>query len=234
MKLQKEIPVFSLNSITSRGWNISNYTDPDHVDLTFKAVHRDDYYIFIFQKQGRSRMMLDFNTVEINGCAVLCIMPGQVHQGIFADNVAAWFLATAPEMVKDTFRHFFKEQLPSTQLAEFGAEQSKSLSQIMELLADEHNHSDDQSISEEISRSLRDTCIGMIVREFQKPAETNDPVKSRTVIITRQFKRLLSHAFKTLKNPSGYAEFLNISPLVQPGLFPLLCSIKQITWDYHY
>ncbi len=44
--MQKVLPIFSLNLITQKGWDISNYAASENAELMFKAVHRDDHYIF--------------------------------------------------------------------------------------------------------------------------------------------------------------------------------------------
>jgi len=210
--MPKTLPIFSLNLITQKGWDISNYTAFENADLIFKAVHRDDHYIFIFQQKGRSRIMLDFDTVEIDGCAVLNIMPGQAHQGILADNVDAWFFAVDPNMVRDSFRHFFEEQVRVNQLVYLESDKSQILTQIMQLLNKMYVEPDAGVSMEEINRSLVDACIGIIVNEFKKLVVPESTKLSRTISITKLFKSLLLQSYRIMKTPASYAGVLNITP----------------------
>jgi AraC family transcriptional regulator, transcriptional activator of pobA len=73
----KAIPVFSLDAV--KGLIVTKFTDDK---VPGKPVHRDDHYIFIFQEEGESRLMVDFNGITLEGCAVLCLLPGQVHYGL--------------------------------------------------------------------------------------------------------------------------------------------------------
>lgn len=210
--MNKVLPIFSLNSPTQKGWEISNYKEIENADLIFKAIHRDDHYIFVFQQAGNSQIMLDFETVDINGSAVLCILPGQAHQGILADHVDAWFFALNPEMVKDSYRHFFEEQIPVTKLVKLSLKGVHTLTRMIELLSYMYNKAEDSFSLDEINRSLTDACIGVIVNEFKKSIMPENLSLSRPVIITRQFKSLLLQSFRVMKSPSNYAESLNISP----------------------
>jgi len=210
--MNKALPIFSLNSATQRGWEISSYKAIENADLIFKAIHRDDHYIFVFQQEGKSQVMLDFDTVEINGCAVLCILPGQAHQGILAEHVDAWFFAVNPEMVKDSYRHFFEEQIPVTKMVKLSIKDAQTLTRMMELLSYMDNQAEESYSLEEINRSLTDACIGVIVNEFNKSIKPENQSLSRTVLITKQFRSLLLKSFRVMKNPSNYAESLHISP----------------------
>lgn len=212
MKLKTHIPIFSLENSSKRGWEISKYSKEDNVDLIFKAVHRDDHYIFIFQQKGKSRIMIDFDTVSIDDAAVLCILPGQAHQGILAHHVEAWFLAVKPEMVKDSYRHFFVNQDSDPRLAAFGIQESKHLSQMMKLLTSLSDLHDENYYKEEVNRSLINACLGMIISEFQTLSPARYQNTSRSATITRLFRCLLLQAFKTMKTPAGYAAALHISP----------------------
>jgi len=210
--MNKVLPIFSLISATQRGWEISNYQTLENADLIFKALHRDDHYIFVFQQEGRSQIMLDFETVEINGAAILCILPGQAHQGILAEHVDAWFFAVNPEMVKDSFRHFFEELVPQTKLVSLAFNEVQTVTKMMELLSYMSNQPNESCSLDEINRSLSDACIGVIVNEFKKLIGPENPNLSRTVMITKKFRSLLLKSFRTMKSPSDYASSLSISP----------------------
>jgi len=210
--MNKVLPIFSLNLPSKKGWEINHFKAIENDDLIFKAVHRDDHYIFVFQQAGKSQIMLDFNTVELNGCAVLCILPGQAHQGILADHVDAWFFAVNPELVKDSFRHFFEELGSLIKLINLSFNGAQTLIRMMELLSYMDKQPEEPSSLDEINRSLTDACIGVIVNEFKKSVMPEDISLSRTVMITKQFRSLLLQSFRVMKSPSDYAESLNISP----------------------
>lgn len=211
MKQQQDIPILLLEEITPHGIKITRFRDSGEQALLFKAAHRDDHYIFVFQLQGKSRIMVDFNEIELTDCAILCILPGQVHQGISTSNVEALFIAVETALVKDSLRYIFEEKTPRQGSVALGKDDSVLLEQSIELLTVLSARVNQNSLQVEISRSLTDTCIGMIACAFDMVEDSTPGSLLRPVTITKQFKRHLSQSYKTERTPSGYAEMLNIS-----------------------
>ncbi|MBE9464016.1 AraC family transcriptional regulator [Dyadobacter subterraneus] len=211
MKQKKDIPILLLKEITRHGLKITRYKELDDQDILFKAAHRDDHYIFVFQLQGTSRIMVDFKEIALEGCAILCILPGQVHRGVSADKVEALFIAIETALIKDSLRHIFEEKVPQQAITHLAENDSILLEQSIDLLVALSEHADKGSLQLEIIRSLTDTCTGMIACEFDAVEDSNYGSTLRSVIITKQFKRYLSQSYHIERTPSGYAKRLNIS-----------------------
>lgn len=177
-----------------------------------KGVHRDRYYSFWFLKEGAVKIMVDFKTFQITGPAILCIMPGQVHQGLWMENVVGWFVAANVNMVPHHVRTIFEESLVPISPVSVDKKQTMWLNHCAELL---HGTYYDESAGEKdklgIIQSLLDaytTRFGSVFAQNTKPEKV---VESRALQLTRQFRILLRQQFKTVKSPSEYARHLNIS-----------------------
>ncbi|MVT40768.1 helix-turn-helix domain-containing protein [Chitinophaga oryziterrae] len=180
----KQIPVFSLDMM--EGLVIERF---EKAEVPVKPAHRDDHYIFIFQEEGHSKVMVDFNELTIDGCAVLCILPGQVHQGISATDTVAWFIAIDSELVSPVFQ----PNKPAA-IAEAGI-----LKRSISLLYDIK-----EKMPRQVVRSLTDACLGMFAQAYGPSHQDH----SRAHVITRHFKSLL---VKFNSSPADYASSLNIS-----------------------
>jgi AraC family transcriptional activator of pobA len=230
MKQQKEIPILLLEEITQHGFRITRYRESDDQDLLFKAAHRDDHYIFVFQLQGRSRIMVDFNETEINGCAILCILPGQVHQGISAKNVEALFIAIETALIKDSLQYTFEEKVPIQGSVTLAEDDAALLERGIELLMNISARPAEGNLRAEINRSLTDTCMAMIASTFDSVEDSTHGSHLRPVIIAKQFKRLLSQSYKTERTPSGYAGLLNISASYLNEAVKLVTGFSASYW----
>lgn len=191
----KAIPVYSLDE--RKGLIVTQFTG-DKVPV--KPAHRDDHYIFIFQEEGRSRLMLDFKEIVLEGCCVLCILPGQVHYGLAVTNTLAWFLAVDPEWINDRLRPLF---LANTTVK---VEQAAIIKRAVLLLSEIS-----ETMPAAVIRSMLDACMGMFAAAYEQIATPEHISGSRVNIINRQFKTLLSQSYKTMKSPADYATQLNIS-----------------------
>lgn len=211
MKQKKETPILTLEEITRHGLKITRYQGTDDQDLLSKAAHRDDHYIFVFQLTGQSTIMVDFNKIEINGCTILCILPGQVHQGISAKQVKALFIAIETALIKDSLQYIFEDKVPLQGSMALDKVDAVLLERSIELLMDISNRPGESNLHAEISRSLTDACIAIIASAFDSIEDSTSGSHLRPDIIAKQFKRLLSQSYKTERTPSGYAGLLNIS-----------------------
>jgi len=191
----KAIPVFSLDAV--KGLIVTKFTDDK---VPEKPAHRDDHYIFIFQEEGESRLMVDFNEITLKGCTVLCLLPGQVHYGLSVSNTVAWFLAVNPEELNEKIRPVF---VPDTPVK---IDNPELIKRAILLLSDAGN-----VMPYQVTRSLLDACLGMFAATYEQIAHCKTS-GLRVNIITHAFKTLLlQQSYKTMKSPADYATHLNIS-----------------------
>lgn len=205
MSKRNKIPLHSLERSTL-GIEVKKLGELGEKETSFIShVHRDAYYIFLFQQKGQVRMMIDFKEVEANGSSVLCILPGQVHHGISAEDAVLWFMALDGTLVNEQFRSAFEERSGAARIQDAAAARLDACFTVLEELLREQDQY-------QVMRSMTDVVLGLFAGIFSAAEENTDETHSRTGIITRQFRSLLKSSFREMKRPSAYAEALNISP----------------------
>ena len=206
MSKRNKIPLHSLGSNTL-GIEVKKLEGVGEEEKTsfINHMHRDAYYVFLFQQKGQVRMMIDFKEVETNGTSVLCVLPGQVHHGLSEKDAVLWFLALDGSLMHEQFRSAFEERNGALPVSATVAARLDACFTVLEGL---HREQDQY----QVTRSMTDVVLGLFAGIFAAAEESTDEVHSRTRIITRQFKLLLKRNFREMKRPSAYAEALNISP----------------------
>ncbi len=171
----------------------------------WNQAHRDENYLLFFQLEGHSRLVVDFQEVNIHGCAVYCLLPGQVHYGLSMVNSMAWVLATDAVRIKENHRAVLTEFAIRNQPVAMPASKGKLLRDsilLLEKLGDEYPE----------DTSMLEVCIGQFVAACQRDQLLSAHAPLRPLLITRQFRSLLMVNFRDMKSPSEYASALNISP----------------------
>ncbi|MDR1882382.1 MAG: helix-turn-helix domain-containing protein [Prevotella sp.] len=229
-KKQQVIPIHRMGAQASLGMEFS-YFDIDS-ENEFAAgitgsdknmVHRDDYYLFMFLTTEEVFLTVDFEEVRAVGDTVFYVRPGQVH-GVPTHfrKTEGWFLAIDSMLVEKEYRNTFEGQILVPRPITLDASVSARMSETARLL-----HATMQAkptaFSNGIILNLVNVFIGIIAEQYAGRQENLLHLKSRSALITYQFKELLSGNFKTLKSPIQYAEELNYS------LSHLNESVRNIT-----
>jgi len=208
------IPIHSLQERNSRGLEVKRISINTLAaeELVLQTAHRDDYYIFAFQEQGYSKMIIDFKEVIIEDSAILCVFPGQVHYGTMAVNTIAWFIAMDVVWINETLRPIFDQSNATYKPVTLKAEEAKLLTKHLLLLEEAYNNSKNLLFNTLTLHAITDAYLSIFASFYY--SERQDPLHQelRTVAITRQFKKLLLTDFRKIKSPSAYAAALNISP----------------------
>ncbi|MBS1664582.1 MAG: helix-turn-helix transcriptional regulator [Bacteroidetes bacterium] len=178
--------------------------------LPINIPHRDNNYLFILQKKGKSRLMLDFRKVELKGPSVYFILPGQVHH-LLPSDTSPITLSADPAFVQDTYKNILDQHLLMHNPAKIDIQKLKTLSHCITFFSESINHHTSPPCQQHITRGLLDAILGLITQEYAQPLSKNTKKENRSTIITRQFKRLLFDHYKELKKPSDYASLLKIS-----------------------
>jgi len=208
------ISTHSLRDITDQGISLDKFIGTGNDERLYKksAHRRDDHYLFIFQKNGRSKIVIDFKDVELIGSVVLCILPGQVHYGVAVDNnTEAWLITLDINFVNDDFRAIFDDYYFQYEPVTLSNLESLSLNECIELIASIKKDRQQLNFIPQVVHSLINACVGMFASAYHQ-IENKNPALSRTHILTQQFKRLLLRQFKMHKSTSNYATILNITP----------------------
>lgn len=210
MKKSFPIPLYKLQERGKAFLEVKKIASPQNT-VSSHPAHRDDNYLLVYQECGTTRIMVDFQEIVIEGSALFCILPGQVHYGISTEATIAWFLAIDPAWINHPFRMVLMEGSLQNTFVPVDAEESGLLKNCIRLLhafgSQEHGSFDDQTM-----RSMLDVCLSLFIREYQKEIRSFSSPTLRITIITRQFRTLLLLSYRTMKSPSEYAASLNISP----------------------
>ncbi|TXK49245.1 AraC family transcriptional regulator [Pontibacter qinzhouensis] len=206
------IPIHSLQDRTSLGIDLRRLHNIGPEEAAALGTHRDDHYIFIFQQIGNGRFMVDFEEVVLHDCAVYCLLPGQVHQGIAAHQSTGWFMAVETMLVSDAYRAVFEENVLLYEPVPLTIEEATTLSKCLGLLSETCGQEHKPPFHLPVIQALADACIGMFASAYLQREEQNTGAGTRLSMITRQFRKLLFRNFKTMKSPATFASALNLSP----------------------
>ncbi|SDF02894.1 AraC family transcriptional regulator [Epilithonimonas hungarica] len=209
--MSKNIPTYNLNHISKDGLVIElvrETSEETNRDIEEKGVHRDSHYLFLFLQSGKAEVMVDFKDFEVEGPAIFCITPGQVHYSKNFD-IYGWFLAVNSELVAAEVRAVFEESVFPILLVKIEQAFAKNLDKCAQLLNFYHKKTKNDL---NIVKSLLDAYTAMLASVFSETPNLEKIKESRALKLTRQFKTLVKQKFKTLKSPSSYAELMNISP----------------------
>jgi AraC-like DNA-binding protein len=197
----------------------------DYVEIRMESrkseIHRDDYYIFLFLETGNAVFTVDFRETGCEDGTVFYIRPGQVHFISSIRDVKGWFLAIDAMLVENDYKNLFEWIFPTQKPIRLNRDVMTRMNKTAYLL-DSAMQTPSTVFSNAIISSLANVFIGIIAEQYSKD-ENLERNKSRSALITYQFKKMLSENFKTIKSPSEYAKRLNYS------LSHLNKSVKSVT-----
>ncbi|WP_027384567.1 AraC family transcriptional regulator [Epilithonimonas caeni] len=209
--MNKNIPTYNLNDVTKDGLFIEiirENSGETNKDIEEKGIHRDSHYLFLFLQSGKAEVMVDFKDFRVEGPAIFCITPGQVHYSKNFD-IYGWFLAVNSELLSAEVRAVFEESIFPILPVKIEKVFAKNLDQCAQLLNFYHKKAKNEL---NIVQSLLDAYVAMLASVFSETPNQEQIKESRALKLTRQFKILVKQQFKTMKSPSSYAELMNISP----------------------
>jgi hypothetical protein len=187
-----KIPVHKVTEKDPAGIALRHVSESEQIPAIDYA-HRDDYFTFLLGERGKGKVLIDFKEYEMTDNQALCILPGLVYLPLGYVSASGWILMVDAMLVKDEYKAVFeKASLMDRQVI----------------------------LSEETMNDMKQ-CISVLQRRLafeRQPMEQHIP--KRPVMITFQFKSLLSARYKTLKSPSQYASEMNLSPACLPKHLP--------------
>jgi len=210
MPKRRSIPIHSLDKINQLGILVRRFTGMDP-ETDANLAHRDENYLFMVMEQGRARLVVDFKTITASGRTIFCILPGQVHYGISAHKVKAWVVAVNADLVHKQYQLVFEQQLPQLLPQPVDDTFTGRMEQCVKLLEEVCLSANSSTFRQQATRSLLDAFIALFAEVYAAADPATGSSQPRTLIITRQFKGLLSKNYKTMKSPAAYAAALNIS-----------------------
>jgi len=204
------IPIHKLKERSDAGMQLVRFEAGDSERGGPRGIHRDDHYIFLLQESGNSNFMLDFRELNVSGCCLLYILPGQVHQVLGTYTVTGWFLAIDQMLLTEEYRTVFEQHVVQNDPILLGEPEIAQLNSCLTLLQ-KHFENIDQLLNRQIVNSLALSFIGMIAGYYLQQNAMSGEQNSRPVQIGGQFRNLLLKHFKTEKSPAAYAAMLHLS-----------------------
>lgn len=212
IKMKKEkIPIHTIPQNNTIGVEVKRFVGIDSSKIHQNKPHRDDHYVFYFQEKGTSSVVIDFNTIVLNPSDIVCILPGQIHYGVSANNCNAWSISVDATLINELYLLFFEELLLQNNAKTLELNTASLLSKNFELLNEFISKTNSYNLSTQIIRGSIDSCIGLFATAYFYAEATTTSI-SRPITIVREFKKLLLNNYTTLKKPAEFASLLNISP----------------------
>lgn len=223
MAKKTTIPVHSISERSALGLEIGRVNSDSYKMEGVMDAHRDEHYVFLFQRWGNTHAMIDFETVIFDGCCVCCILPGQVHRFVSSGGAEGWMIAAEQSWVNELYRAVFESQLSNLAPVSLDEFEASVLEDAVVLFNKVLQHAGDFPLSVQVLHSLADTAIGMFAALYMDKESRTGTAESRPQSITRQFRNLLVQQYKTTKSPAAFAASLNITPAY------LNEAVKQVT-----
>jgi len=207
--MKKNIPTISLNEFTNQETSVFHFVAAEDNSALYQKIphRRDDHFLFIFQKNGYSKIVVDFKEITLIENSIICILPGQVHYTTLVDSgTQASLLIVDSKLISKKNRAIFEENYFDYLFVNVNSTTSHFLNSCIELV----EASQKLSTSSEVIYSLTNTCVCLFAHAYEQIKVTETTI-SRKHIITKQFKSLLLQHFRTHKSTVNYASELNIS-----------------------
>ncbi len=226
---QQDIPIRRIDPQVSSGIKLNYFDVRSEFDEgaagSFRhAIHRDEYYMFMFLESVDGVFIVDFEEIRLGttGYSVFYVRPGQAHYAKSLMKTKGWYMIIDPVLVEKEYRNIFEKQFFTQQPIGLDVSVRERLLQAVHLLQSSME-AEPTAFSHKITLSLANVFIGTIAELYAGSEEIEQRHKSRAAQIAHQFKALLDEKYKTIKSPIQYAQNLNYS------LSHLNDSVKSIT-----
>lgn len=220
------IPLHRLQESTDQGFQIRKVDSAYYLKRNpiVLGAHRDDHYIFLFQQEGLSKVMVDFRQFEIGENSLYYILPGQVHHYVFSENYpVGWFVALDAGLVPGMLRIVLEDPLLLRSPIHPCEPERQELLQCLELIDAISRRQAGSAYHKQTIYALLTSFVSMVTAIYSNQEERSIEKIPRPMLITQQFRKLLARDYKTLKSPAEYAAACNLS------LSYLNEVVKQVT-----
>lgn len=164
--------------------------------------HRDDYYLFGFISSGRAIVAIDFNEIELSAGDAIIVTPTQVHCPVqTAVHSEGWLLAMSAEHLSPQEATIAAEYSLRPEPIRLYGRSAVETAQLFQMLI-RHLEADN------VALALGSTIKALILFGIPAKKETGT---SRHINLCLRLKELMETNLHKIKNPSSYAEMLNIS-----------------------
>lgn len=209
-KNSNQIPVRSgsddvINSIT-----ITRISSKDYSLLEQEAQydHRHDSYYFVFQESGTMYTEIDSEKQIIKESSIYYQTPQQVHKITKAENIELHVLSIYKEHLEPEYLSLLQRN-PQIKPIILGDEELNIIRQAFILCAKIYERKADKLYLSQL-RNCCNSLVALIISQFLKEVKPIENL-NRFELITKNFTELLENNFLKFKQPTHYAEMMNIS-----------------------
>jgi len=227
MKVRNLKPGSVLEDMLMPEIDLSHFTNVAAADAV-NLPHRDADYVFLFQKMGFLRLMVDDQLIEMKDRAVFFILPGQLRYHV-ESKTDTWVMAVNASFLQEALRLKLNEHYYGNQPVAVSKKKAERFGQCLSFLADELSAPDYKLCRSAVRKGLTDVITGMITEEYAVATSVLQGEHSRFAEITREFKELLLNNFKKMRKPGEYADALSLSV---PYLNQVIKSATGFTVSY--
>ncbi len=222
------IPVNRMTDKSSGGIAIAREViTSDWIYHQLQDSHRDEYHIFLLQEEGTSELRVDFQAYHLPPKSIMCIHPNQVHQlGPFTPGKVTFLIIDNEGLFPAQLNSL--EDITSLKPLTLDHDSFHLIQDAVTICVKTY-----EDAEKKLHRTLVKESCNFLVSLFISQYLTIQPPLdqlSRFDLVTKAFKSILEHDFKTLKRPADYAEKLHIS---KTYLYECVKNTTGFSISYH-
>ncbi|ADB39763.1 transcriptional regulator, AraC family [Spirosoma linguale DSM 74] len=193
--------------------------------------HRHDHYTCFFLEEGTITTSIDFHPVTINKTSFLLSYPGQIHQVGSGPTCKGWVLGFDAKLIDKSVKDLFEQSLSTVILLTLNEGEQAWLRTMLMLIDGSLHENKTALFHHKLVQTLLNGFIYRVAAIFQ--LQLYDRIRDysvRSLEMTRKFRQLLNQQILTCKQPSAYAQQLNVSA---SHLNDTIKSVTGFSVTYH-
>jgi len=164
-------------------------------------AHRDNYFVFLMQKSGELKVVVDFKENTIQPHTMGFLLPGQIHYLIDAQSPCSYMLCIDPLLLEEELQHaLFVQPGAGKQFVAVPPEEEENLAILWQML--------ERQSSEAVGKWLANSIVAMFV-ELMKPVRAQCTLRQGRLM--SKFRQLLTLHIARQHAPSYYADAMGIT-----------------------
>lgn len=206
----KEIFLDKLENNDNIGFDIRRILTDERIENFPTGAHRDDHYTFFLLESGSGSVMIDFQTVQVNGPALFFVLPAQVNQPVHQDAPKGWFIGVDVSLMPAYSRDVLEGQLMLQRPIHLSPLQLRQFNDLLNLIFEKQQAPNNDVLYRPAIHALVQAFLLEITSMYSPMTWVNAGL-SRPHQLMQKFKKLLTNEVKNLKSPSAYALRLNVT-----------------------
>jgi AraC family transcriptional activator of pobA len=173
-----------------------------------EETHRHDGHSFFLLEEGTVSLEVDFKSYNIKPMSVIYIHPDQVHRTIASNNVTVSAWSIVDENLNPGYLQLLQEIVPAEPLM-LNQDTASILVEAVSLTLKLAKRKGDK-LYHALLKDSCNTLVAMVISQYLEHAKTaRTPL--RFEVVNKAFRAIMEQNFRSVKQPSLFAEKLNIS-----------------------